>query len=121
MAELIRGFLDKPHNKKALDLLLSHMRVADAEKIKIGDALAGIKFVLTGGLESMSRGDAKVLIEAAGGKVTSAVSKATSFVVAGENPGSKLTKAQDLGVEVLGEGAFRRLLEERGLLEPADE
>jgi DNA ligase (NAD+) len=116
MAELIRAFLDSPRNAHALDQLLTRMQVSDAEKIQTGDALAGIKFVLTGGLESMTRGDAKVLIEAAGGKVTSSVSKATGFVVAGDNPGSKLGKAEALGIEVLDEIAFRSLLDERGLL-----
>jgi DNA ligase (NAD+) len=115
MAELIRAFLDNPRNAHALDELLRRMEVSEAEVVETGDALAGLKFVLTGGLESMSRGEAKVLIESAGGKVTSAVSKATGFVIAGENPGSKLAKAEDLGIEVLDETAFLALLEESGL------
>ena len=57
---------------------------------------------------TLSRTEATELVERAGGRVTSSVSKATSFVVAGESPGSKLTKAQELGVEVIDEGELRK-------------
>jgi DNA ligase (NAD+) len=60
-------------------------------------------FVLTGTLPNLSREDAKRLIEAAGGKVSTSVSKKTSYLVAGEDAGSKLAKAQDLGIPVVGE------------------
>ena len=73
---------------------------------------AGRTFVLTGGLEAYTREDAEAQIEARGGKVTSSVSKKTSYVVVGENPGSKLAKAEQLGVTLLDEAAFRKLLEE---------
>ena len=62
--------------------------------------------MLTGGLESLSRDEATSLAEEAGAKVASSVSKKTSFVVAGENPGSKLAKAEQLGVEVIDEKEF---------------
>jgi DNA ligase (NAD+) len=68
--------------------------------------------VLTGGLEELSREESEAEIEARGGKVTSSVSKKTSYVVVGENPGSKLAKAEQLGVTLLDEAAFRKLLEE---------
>jgi DNA ligase (NAD+) len=75
------------------------------------DAFAGKQFVLTGSLESMTRDEAKEAIEARGGRVTSSVSKKTSFVVHGKDPGSKLDKAKELGVPDVDEQGFRDLLE----------
>ena len=74
------------------------------------DHLSGQTFVLTGTLPSLSRSQAQALIEAAGGKVSGSVSKKTSFVVAGAEAGSKLSKAESLGVAVLDEAALRQLL-----------
>ena len=72
--------------------------------------LAGKTFVLTGALETMTRRQSKEMIEAAGGKVSSSVSRNTDFVVVGESPGSKLAKAQELGVKILDEAAFKELI-----------
>ena len=76
-----------------------------------GGALAGKTFVLTGTLPTMGRDDAAALIEAAGGKVSGSVSKKTSYVVAGADAGSKLAKAQELGIAILDEAALLSLLE----------
>jgi DNA ligase (NAD+) len=76
-----------------------------------GRLLAGVTVVITGTLPGCSRDEAAEAVRAAGGKVSSSVSKKTSFVVAGGEPGSKYDKAVELGVTILDEPAFRRLLE----------
>jgi DNA ligase (NAD+) len=85
---------------------------APAAAPDVEQTLTGRAFVLTGGLEGFTREGAEAEIEARGGKVTSSVSKKTNYVVVGENPGSKLGKAEQLGVPLLDEAAFRKLLEE---------
>lgn len=82
----------------------------DLPGIARDERFAGKIFVLTGKLESMARGEAGRLIEERGGRVSSSVSKKTDFVVAGENAGSKLTKAQELGVAVMDEVELREML-----------
>jgi DNA ligase (NAD+) len=115
MSEQIRVFFDNPLNRQALEALLARVEVQKVEVRQVeggaaGGALAGLKLVFTGGLESMSRDEAKALVEAAGGRVVSSVSKATDYVVAGESPGSKLDKARELGIAVLTEEELRKLL-----------
>ncbi len=115
VAESVRTFFDQPHNVEVVEQL----RAAGVRwPEKQGDAadrgpgpLAGKTFVLTGSLPTLSRDEAKDLIEAAGGKVSGSVSKKTHFVVAGEEPGSKLEKARELGVEVLDEAGLRARLD----------
>jgi DNA ligase (NAD+) len=88
------------------------VRTEEAPSGGRSDAFAGQQFVLTGSLQTMTREEAKAAIESRGGRVTSSVSKKTSYVVAGKDPGSKLDKAKELGVKDLGEEDFRRLLAE---------
>ncbi len=78
-----------------------------------GDLFAGLVFVLTGTLPTLKRDEAKSMIEAAGGKVTGSVSKKTSFVVAGEEAGSKLTRATELGIPIIDEAELLRRLEQQ--------
>ena len=79
-----------------------------AEKKQRSTQLAGLTFVLTGTLPTLTRDEAKARIEAAGGKVAGSVSKKTSYVVAGEEAGSKLDKAQELKVPVLDEAGLMK-------------
>ena len=74
------------------------------------DTLAGLTFVLTGTLPTLTRDEAEAMIKAKGGKCTGSVSKTTSFVVAGEAAGSKLTKAQALGIPVINEEKLLEML-----------
>ena len=86
------------------------MEQAAAERRATGGPLSGKTVVLTGTLPDLTREEATALIKRAGGKVTNSVSKRTDYVVAGENPGSKLSKAEELGTEVLDEGGLRELV-----------
>lgn len=79
--------------------------------IQVEKKLNGLVFILTGELNSMTRRDAKEKIESLGGKVTSAVSKKTNFVIVGDNPGSKLDKAIELGVKIIDEAEFLKIIE----------
>lgn len=113
MAGRINEFFAEPHNAANLDRLLSYMRELTApERPAEGGALEGKTFVFTGGLDAMSRGDAKKRVEALGAKATGSVSKKTDYVVAGTDPGSKLDKAESLGLTVLDEKGFLELLAE---------
>ena len=85
-----------------------------AERRASGGALAGKTVVVTGTLPTLSRSEAEALVRAHGGKAAGSVSKKTSFVLCGENPGSKLAKANELGVPVVDETAFRAMLETDG-------
>ena len=98
----IREFFDEPGNRKLVERLSKFLQFKGVKKIR-GTALAGKTFVITGTLASYSRDAAKKLIEDAGGKVSGSVSKKTDYVVAGDDPGSKLDKAKELGVKVIGE------------------
>ncbi len=113
VAQSIRTFFEQPHNREVVEQLRAS-GITWAEHDGEGDLapkpLAGKTFVLTGTLPVLSRDEAKEMIEAAGGKVSGSVSKKTTYVVAGEEAGSKLDKARELGVEVIDEAGLRALL-----------
>jgi DNA ligase (NAD+) len=112
VAEAIRSFFDQPRNRELLGRLRAAGLTFEQEAAaSAGGPLEGLTFVLTGTLPNLSRDEAARRIEAAGGKVTSSVSRKTRFVVAGADPGSKLDKARQLGVEVLDEAGLLRLLQ----------
>lgn len=110
VAHSVRTFLDEPRNRREIHALLGKLRLSAPEPGATGQALAGATFVLTGTLPTLTRDEAAALIEAAGGKVASSVSRKTHYVVAGADAGSKLAKAQELAVPVLDEAGLRRLL-----------
>ena len=109
VAESIYQFFHEPRNQELVERLrAAGLKFEYEVKRKKGGPLAGMTFVLTGTLPSLSREEATAVIEAAGGKVTGSVSRKTNYVVAGEDAGSKLDKARGLGVKVIDE---QRLLE----------
>ena len=87
-----------------------NMKIQENENVVTDEKFAGKTFVLTGTLETMSREQASELIEQHGGKTSSSVSKKTDYVLAGEEAGSKLKKAQDLGITIINEQQFKDML-----------
>lgn len=123
VARSIRTFFDQPHNREVVEQLrAAGVTWTEHEPSAAADAatlpLFGKTLVLTGTLPTLSREEAKALIEEAGGKVAGSVSKKTHYVVAGEEAGSKLEKAQALGVPVLDEAGLQTLLATAGASSP---
>jgi DNA ligase (NAD+) len=114
VAQAIRTFFDQQHNREVVEQLRAcGVRWPEGEAAAAGPKpLAGKTLVLTGTLPTLGRDAAKDLIEAAGGKVSGSVSKKTHYVVAGTEAGSKLDKAQELGIAVLDEAGLLALLQE---------
>lgn len=115
MARTIEETLAEDRTREVIDRFRAHgLRMEDDSPAHPAPPaegpLVGKTLVLTGTLPNLSRDDATQRIEAAGGKVTGSVSKKTDYLVAGADPGSKLTKAQDLGTEVLDEDGLLALL-----------
>lgn len=114
-AEAIADWFSRPFNRAVLKKLKAAgvwPRGGTATvQSRASNALAGLTFVVTGTLPSMSRDEAKAFIEAHGGKVSDSVSKKTSYLVLGENPGSKLEKAKSLGVKIINENELKKLAE----------
>jgi DNA ligase (NAD+) len=113
VAQSIHEFFAEPHNCEVIEQLrAAGVRWAEHEPARQPEGpLAGKTLVVTGTLPSLSRDEAKALIEAAGGKVAGSVSKKTDFLVAGEAAGSKLEKAQQLKLTILDEAGLRALLD----------
>ena len=113
VAGSVRDFFDREENIEALEnLLAAGITFEQSDETEdAGTSFAGMTFVLTGAMDSFTRNEAKAQIEARGGRVASSVSKKTNYVVAGADPGSKLDKARELGVEIIDEVAFGKLLE----------
>jgi DNA ligase (NAD+) len=116
VANSIHTFFAQPHNREVVEQLRAvgisweeHEGAAGAPRPQV-EGVTGKTFVLTGTLPTLAREDAKERIEAAGGKVSGSVSKKTDYVVAGEEAGSKLTKAQELGIAVIDEAQLLNLL-----------
>jgi DNA ligase (NAD+) len=127
IAESVQQFFALDRNREVIEKLRAagvNFAAPVVEPVDVGGvSLAGLSIVLTGGLERCTREEATAALEARGAKVTSSVSKKTSFVIAGESPGSKLAKAESLGVRVLDETGLELLLSDGAdaLAEPGDE
>ncbi len=115
LARNITRFFKEPHNQRILAKFLKAITLEEEPETE-QDVMpfAGKTFVFTGALASMTRDRARELVESLGGKVSSSVSRKTSYVVVGENPGSKLDRARELGVPVLSETEFLNMLKDTG-------
>ena len=115
VAESVRDWFDDEGNRKLCDRLRAagvRTELAKQSSVRVDERFAGKQFVLTGKMEGYTRDEARALIEARGGRVNSSVSKKTDFVIAGDDAGSKLDKATALGINVIDEVGFKRMLEE---------
>jgi DNA ligase (NAD+) len=112
VAARIKAFFDEEHNLDVIARLQEYgVEWPESDPVKVADngPLSGKTFVITGTLPTLTRDDAKDLIQNAGGKVTGSVSSKTDYLVAGEKAGSKLIKAEKLNISVLDEPALRSL------------
>ena len=113
-ARYVVDFFSHPKTREIIDELRECGVVMTFESQQKSEKLAGLTFLLTGTLPTMKRDEAASLIESHGGKVSSSVSKKTSYVVAGSDAGSKLTKAESLGVTVIDEETLMKMVTENG-------
>lgn len=111
--EIEKYFLNEENKKMVARLLSLGLKVEPPPARQEKTPLEGCMFLFTGGLESMSRNEAKVRVKELGGQVASALSKKITHVVVGDKPGSKLTKARDLGLRILNEEQFKNMLTRR--------
>ena len=111
VAKSLHEYFSDKHNQKLIDDLLQAGVKVESQKLAArSQKLGGLVFVLTGGLESMTRDEAKQKIRALGGDISSSVSKNTNYVIVGSDPGDKLERANKLGVKVIGEKEFLEML-----------
>lgn len=117
MAVQIHGFFNEPHNAEVIDALLTRVTPQEVERAAPGapSVFDGLTFVFTGSLERMTRQEAEALVQRLGGRASGSVSRKTAYLVAGGSAGSKLTRAEELGVPVLSEEEFLALLDENGV------
>jgi DNA ligase (NAD+) len=108
--ESLKDYFAEPHNRRRVERLVAQVRILDAEKPRKDSAVAGKTVVFTGTLETMTRDEAKASAERLGAKVSGSVSKKTDYVVAGPGAGSKLTDAKKLGVKVLTEDEWAKII-----------
>lgn len=114
-ADYITEFFSLEQNKEMLEKLKAYgVNMKNSESFSVSDKLAGLTFAVTGTLPTLGRNEVTELIESNGGKCTGSVSKKTSYVVAGEAAGSKLTKAEQLGIPVIDEQQLLELLKQNG-------
>jgi DNA ligase (NAD+) len=111
VARSLLSFFSEAHNREVVEQLLASGIELEVETSTINPKLVGKTFVLTGTLPTMSRDEAKMLLEKAGAKVAGSVSAKTHYVVAGADAGSKLEKAQELGVTVIDEAQMLIMLQ----------
>jgi len=113
LALAIRDFFAEPHNREVIEALRAagvSWKEGSPRRAAAAGPLAGRTFVLTGSLPTLSRDEAKALLEAAGATVAGSVSKKTDYVVAGSDAGGKLVKARDLGIDILDEAGMQRII-----------
>ena len=106
---VVRFFKDKGNQKEIERLRKEGIRIAEP-KAKKDEPLKGKTFLFTGALEGMSRNEAKDLVEARGGEIASSAGKGVDYVVAGKDPGSKYAKARELGLTIIDEEEFKKLV-----------
>jgi DNA ligase (NAD+) len=106
----LADFFREPHNQDVIQLLAAKLRIADAPAVSVDSSVSGKTVVFTGSLAKMSRAEAKARAESLGAKVAGSVSANTDFVIAGEDAGSKLKKARELGVKILSEEEWLEMI-----------
>lgn len=110
MALALQHFFHEEHNQRLLVDLLAYLTITDAEAVKTDSPVAGKTVVFTGTLAAMSRDEAKAGAERLGAKVAGSVSAKTDYVVVGADAGSKAKKAAELGITILSEDEWRKLI-----------